>query len=306
MTTTDRDPAALPMGLRERVLVASLLARGAGQPVPAGPVISAAEAFGRAADAFYGLLCVLGEEDWTKPALRGLDVQGLVGHLTGVEDDVHRGLAGDPAVAGASHVESTQAAAVSQVGRSPAQTRVDWRRAADRTLDLVRAADLAQPTGLAQPADLAQAADDPGAKVAVHGMRLPLRALLVVRAFELWVHDNDIRRAIGLPPSLPDTPVLRLMSDLAARMLPYAATRTGLREPVDVHLVLTGPGGGTWDIAVGQRPPDPVGVAIVTDVVGFCRLAANRVTAADLDLHITGDPGRAADVLAVVPTLALD
>jgi uncharacterized protein (TIGR03083 family) len=294
MTTTDRDPAALPMGLRERVLAASLLARGAGQPVPAGPGISAAEAFGRAADAFYGLLCALGEEDWTKPALRGLDVQGLVGHLTGVEDDVHRGLAGDPAVAGASHVESTQAAAVSQAGRSPAQTRADWRRAADRTLDLVRAA------------GLAQAADDPGAKVAVHGMRLPLRALLVLRAFELWVHDNDIRRAVGLPPSVPDTPVLRLMSDLAARMLPYAATRTGLREPVDVHLVLTGPGGGTWDIAVGQSPPDPVGVAIVTGVVGFCRLAADRVTAADLDLHITGDPGRAADVLAVVPTLALD
>ena len=312
MTTKDRDPAALPMGLRERVLAASLLARGAGQPVPAGPAISAAEAFGRAADAFYGLLCALGEKDWTKPALRGLDVQGLVGHLTGVEDDVHRGLAGDPAVAGASHVESTQAAAVSQAGRSPAQTRADWRRAADRTLDLVRAAGLAEPADRARPADLsepaglAQPTDDPGAKVAVHGMRLPLRALLVVRAFELWVHDNDIRRAVGLPPSVPDTPVLRLMSDLAARMLPYAATRTGLREPVDVHLVLTGPGGGTWEIAVGQSPPDPVAVAIVTDVVGFCRLAANRVTAADLDLHVTGDPGRAADVLAVVPTLALD
>ena len=306
MTTTDRDPAALPMGLRERVLAASLLARGAGQPVPAGPAISAAEAFGRAADAFYGLLCALGEEDWTKPALRGLDVQGLVGHLTGVEDDVHRGLAGDPAVAGASHVESTQAAAASQAGRSPAQTRADWRRAADRTLDLVRAADLAQPADLAQAAGLVQPADDPGAKVAVHGMRLPLRVLLVVRAFELWVHDNDIRRAVGLPPSVPDTPVLRLMSDLAARMLPYAATRTGLREPVDVHLVLTGPGGGTWEIAVGQSPPDPAPVAIVTDVVGFCRLAANRVTAADLDLHVTGNPGRAADVLALVPTLALD
>ena len=153
---------------------------------------------------------------------------------------------------------------------------------------------------------VAQAAGDPGAKVAVHGMRLPLRALLVVRAFELWVHDNDIRRAVGLPPSVPDTPVLRLMSDLAARMLPHAATRTGLREAVDVHLVLTGPGGGTWEIAVGQSPPDPVAIAIVTDVVGFCRLAANRVTAADLDLHVTGDSGRAADVLALVPTLALD
>ena len=133
MTAADRD---LPTGLRERVLAASLLARSVGQPVPAVAEISGAEAFGRAADAFYELLCALDEEDWAKPVLRDLDVQGLVGHLIGVEDDVQAGLAGDPAVADADHVESTQDAAVRQDGRSPAQTRDDWRRAADRTLDL--------------------------------------------------------------------------------------------------------------------------------------------------------------------------
>ena len=289
MTAANPEPAGLPMGLRERVMTASRLARGAGQPVPAVPEISGAEAFGRAADAFCRLLSSLGEEDWKKPVLRDLDIQGLVGHLIGVEDDVQRGLAGDPAVADAGHVESTQGAAVRQAGRSLALTRDEWRRAADRTLEMARAASREQ-----------------AAKVAVHGMRLPLRELLVVRAFELWVHDNDIRRAVGLPPSVPDTPVLRLMSDLAARMLPYAATRTGLREPVDVHLVLTGPGGGTWEVAVGQSPPDPVAVTIVTDAVGFCRLAANRATAADLDLYVTGDSGRAAGVLAVATALALD
>jgi hypothetical protein len=44
----------------------------------------------------------------------------------------------------------------------------------------------------------------------------------------------------------------------------------------------------------------------VTDATGFCRLAANRVSAADLDLHITGDSGRAAGLLAAATTLALD
>jgi hypothetical protein len=44
----------------------------------------------------------------------------------------------------------------------------------------------------------------------------------------------------------------------------------------------------------------------VTDVVGFCRLAANRATPDSLDLYITGDPGRAAAVLAAVSALALD
>jgi uncharacterized protein (TIGR03083 family) len=294
MTAAGQDQVALPLGLRERVMAASLLAREVGQPTPAVPAISGTEAFGRTADAFHGLLCALGERDWKTPALRGLDVQGLVGHLIGVEDDVQRGLAGDPAVADVQHVESTQVAADRQADRSLVLTRDDWRGAADRTLELARAAEAAAPDGGGD------------ARIAVYGMRLPLQALLVVRAFELWVHENDIRRAVGWPPSVPGPPVLRLMSDLAARMLPYAGARTGLRGPVDVHLVLTGPGGGTWDVAVGEDSPEPTAVAIVTDAVGFCRLAANRVSVADLDLHITGDSGRAAEVLAAATTLALD
>ena len=121
MTAAGRDPGALPAGLRERVITASLLARAAGQPVPAVPAISGAEAFGRAADAFYRLLAALDERDWARPALRDLDVQGLTGHLIGVEEDIQRALAGDPAMAGADHVASTQDVAI----RRPAAPRPD-------------------------------------------------------------------------------------------------------------------------------------------------------------------------------------
>jgi uncharacterized protein (TIGR03083 family) len=282
--TTDGVP--LPMGLRERVLEASLRARAAGRPAPDVPELSPVEAFSRAADAFYGMLRALDDDDWRKPALRGLDVQGLVGHLIGVEHDTQSALAGEPEVAGADHVESTQAAADRQAGRSPAQTRADWRQAAGTTLDLVRTA-----------------ADG---EVAMHGMRLPLRALLIVRAFELWTHENDIRVAAGLPPSVPDAAALRLMCDLAVRLLPFAAARAGMPEPATVHLVLTGPGGGTWDVETGGRTPDPVAVSIVTDAVGFCRLAANRVAPGELDVHVTGDPAPAAGRLAAAATQALD
>ena len=287
MTAADRDPPALPAGLRERVLAASLRARAVGRPVPDAPEISATEAFSRAASAFHTLLCFLSDDDWRTPVLRGLDVQGLVGHLIGVESDMHRALAGDPEVADASHVESTQAAAVDQAVRPPARTRADWRRAADRTLDLARSA-------------------DSGAEVAMHGMRLPLCALLVVRAFELWTHENDIRRATGWAASVPDVSTLRLMTGLAARLLPHAAACAGLAEPVDVRLVLTGPGGGTWDLTVGAGASAPAAVSIVTNAVGFCRLVANRVTAGDLDVHVSGDPGQATAVLAAATTLALD
>jgi uncharacterized protein (TIGR03083 family) len=288
MTAEGGDAVILPTGLRERVLEASRQARAAGRSVPEVTEISPEEAFSRVADAFHGLLRALGDDDWGVPVLRGLDVQGLVGHLIGVEEDMHRCLSGDPEVAGANHVESTQHAAARQAGRAAAQTRTEWRHAADRTLDLVHGF------------------GDLRAEVAMHGMVLPLCALLVVRAFELWIHDNDIRRAVGLHPSVPDPPTLGLMTGLAMRLLPHAAARTGLNEPVDVRLVLTGPGGGTWDVAIGERPPDPVPIRIIADTVGFCRLAANRVTPDDLDLHVTGDPGLVAGVLAATSALALD
>jgi uncharacterized protein (TIGR03083 family) len=278
----------LPVDLRDRVLAAALRARGAGRAAPAAPEISPAEAFRRAAGAFHGTLRVLRDDQWREPALRGLDVQGLVGHLTGVEEDVQRCLAGDPAVAAADHVASTQAAADRQAGRPPDRTRAEWRDAADRTIALVRAA------------------GDPNAGVAVHGLRLPLDLLLVIRAFELWVHENDIRAAAGLPPSAPDASTLTLMTSAAVRLLPFAAASTGLEDPTNVHLVLTGPGGGTWDISLGRPSPEPAAVAIVTDALGFCRLVANRATPASLDTHVTGDPDRAMAVLAAATALALD
>ena len=295
MTGEERPPApsagpVLPAGLRDRVVAAALRARAAGRPDPVPEQITPDEAFARAADAFHGLLRELPDADWARPALRDLDVQGLVGHLTGVEEDVQRSLAGDPAVAGADHVASTQAAAVRQAGRRPAETRAEWRLAADRTIELAEAGDL-------------------GAEVAVHGLRIPVGLLLVVRAFELWVHDNDIRQAVALPPSVPDPATLSLMTEVAARLLPHAVARTGADEPMSLHLVLTGPGGGTWDVPIGTSgtgAADPADVVIVSDAVDFCRLVANRVTPAALELDITGDAGLAAAVLAAAPVLALD
>jgi uncharacterized protein (TIGR03083 family) len=275
MTAGERESVTPPAGLRERVIAASLQVRPPGRVIPEVPAITPMEAFSRAADAFYGLLCALDERDWRRHVLRDLDVQGLVGHLIGVEDDVQRALSGDQA-AQLDHVTSTQPAADREAGRPVAGTLADWRAAADRTLAEVRGA-----------GDLA-------AQVAVWGIPLPLGSLLVVRAFELWTHENDVRAVAGLPASVPDVSTLHLMTELVATALPFGAMLTGLQGPIDLRLVLTGPGGGTWD------------VAIVTDVVGFCRLAANRLSPADLEVHVTGDRGQAAGVLAAASALALD
>jgi uncharacterized protein (TIGR03083 family) len=280
----------LPPGLRDRVLAAARTSRPPGRALPDLPAISPAEAFGRAADAFAGLLSTLTSTAWHTPVLRDLDVQGLVGHLTGVEGDVQRAVAGDPDVASADHVASTQPAARQQRGRSPEETRRGWRAAVDRTLAALRGADL-------------------GAAAPMHGMQLPLGTLLVVRAFELWTHENDIRDVIGLTASVPDAATLRLMTDLAVQLLPHGVARVSADvAPVDVHLVLTGAGGGTWDVVIGKRgaPAHAAEVVIVADAVGFCRLVGDRISAAELGAHVTGATDLAATVLAGAAALALD
>lgn len=275
--------------LRDRVLVAARRARAPGRALPDLPELSPLAAFGRAADAFARLLTDLPAPAWRAPVLRDLDVQGLVGHLTGVEEDLQRALAGATDVADADHVASTQPAAERQAGRTPEASRHEWDAAVGTTLAAVGDADL-------------------DALVPLHGMRLTLRCLLVVRAFELWTHENDIRRAAGLPPSEPDAAVLRLMTDLAVRLLPHGVARVTAVEPLDVHLVLTGAGGGTWDVALGDRSAAPGApeVGIVADAVGFCRLVANRIEAAELGAHLTGETARADVVLAGAAALALD
>jgi len=288
MSAGNEQVVAPPAELRVRVLDVSRQTRTPGRPAPDIPDITPAEAFSRQGHAFNATLSELDAARWRQPVLRDLDVQGLVGHLTGVEEDMQRGLDGDPEVAQADHVASTQPAALRQAGRDPAQTQAEWAQAAQRTLARVR--------------DVT----DPDVVVPVYGLPLPLSMWLVVRAFELWTHENDIRRAVGLPDSVPDPATLRLMTDLVAGVLPLAGATTGLDQPISLRLVLTGPGGGTWNVRLGQPDQEPVPMRIVTDAVAFCRLAANRAAPADLDLDLAGDPGQAGLVLAAATTLGLD
>jgi uncharacterized protein (TIGR03083 family) len=291
MTAHARQP--LPSELRERVLAAAWTARPVGRAVPEPSRISPVTAFSRAAEGLDQTLDGLATPLWRMPVLRGLDVHGLVGHLIGVEHDMQRALSGDPAVADADHVQSTQAAADQQTTRTSEQTRRDWREATDRTLTLL------------------ESASDLDRVVGLHRTRLPLGSLLVARAFELWTHDNDIRTAAELALTRPDPPTLTLMTRLAVRLLPYGIHQVDPESaPVDLHLVLTGPGGGTWNIALDDRTDHDRGdvpdVGIVADAFTFCRLVANRIHPEDLHPHLTGVVAHVPRILAGAAALALD
>lgn len=293
----------LPGVLGARVATAAFDLRRPGRVVDPPEAITADVALARAMRDLAALLDSLHGEDWERGALRDLDVQGVVGHLIGVERDFHDGLGRpDGPQARTHHVDDTQAHARAQRGRPPADTVEEWRALAARSIDLVTGRDVAEVAAL-------------------HGLVLPLDMLMVARAFELWTHGDDIRRAVGWPLSAPDAAVVQKMVDLAVQLLPMVVrvpVSDGVETsaaPVSARLVLSGAAGGTFDVTLGADATARHASAdhtaapstrIVADAVTFCRLVANRVAPDAATLARAGDLPLAQAVLVGAATLALD
>ncbi len=209
--------------------------------------------------------------------------------------------------------EAAQESLLAQaVGASPfpeiAETDIDARTAAfverfdghalDAAVDLWRAA---------VDANCAWASTTSDGSANWRGLDLPADDAIVVRAFETWIHTDDLRRAIGLPGEPPDAHHLALMSDLAGRTLSMALGLVGrTRAGKTARLVLTGEGGGEWLLAMdgsgpGQATPD---VTLTADTVDWCLLVGDRITARDLEHTVVGDTSLADDLLAAAPALA--
>lgn len=304
----EADAVSPPDELAPRLERSARQRRAPGRPVDAPAPASAVEVFAAAVASMDALASSLSDEEWARTTVRGLSVQGLLGHLVGVERALAEAIVSPSADAGASvgvgHVDGTVAAVDEQRGRPPADTLDDWRAASAATLDLVGPRSSA-PDGLSEV-------------VVLFELALTLEHLLVVRAFELWTHEEDVRRATGRPLAAPPPSSLYTMTSLAVSLLPLVVDpQTPERR---VSLVLTGQGGGTWRMALGPAgevpevaAPDRTALAaatpdarIVADVVDFCRVAANRLDPDDLGYHVDGDRALAREVLSAATTLALD
>ena len=281
-----------PVALRSRVLRAAESARPPGLGIGTGPAISPVEAYRRTMVSFDAVLSELTDDEWRRHALRDLDIQGLVGHLIGVERQLHAALGIAPDVTvGADHVSATQADAVAQAGRPPADTHADWLELTAETIAHVTNLD---PEGRER-------------LITQDGFTIPVERMLVIRSFETWTHEEDIRRATGRPLAAPDSSCLRLMTEVAVSALPRGLA--SIDRPQlgrTARIVLTGPGGGTWQTSLDRGDPGPTDVRIIADAVSFCRLVANRMDPAAVGAHVTGDEALGANLLAGARALALD
>lgn len=125
---------------------------------------------------------------------------------------------------------------------------------------------------------------------------MTVRTLAVTRLTESWIHAEDIADALGCP--LEPTDRLRHTARLAWRTVPYAFARAGRTAPPGVRFALAAPSGATWVL----EPDGGAATAIEGPAVDLCRVAGQRVDAADTALVGTGP--RADEVLELVRTFA--
>jgi uncharacterized protein (TIGR03083 family) len=283
--TSAEDP---PDDLRDRLLGTALARRAVGAPLGDVEEIPANEAYGRTIAALGGLLVDLRPDEWDAPTIEGWTVKGLVAHLVAVEEYFGRQLglwqleidvALEP-----DHLGMTRAFVASWSNRPAGEVLARWQ----------------QLTGVIT-AHLAGLDRDGGRRpFHFHYLDTTLSTVLVTRVFEIWTHDEDIRRATGRSLAAPEPARLRRMSRIAVPSIPFGLAMIGAAAPGrTARIVLTGQGGGTWDqpLGWGEAAGEPE-TTVVLDVVDYCRLAARRLGASEVRVSVEGDEDLARQVLA--------
>ncbi|MEV7243912.1 maleylpyruvate isomerase N-terminal domain-containing protein [Streptomyces sp. NPDC093248] len=228
-----------------------------------------------------------------------LSVDGLVAVALGLDDPLGEAVGGEQAAAGpAARTDAFWSTSHFPPTRS---VRAPWR---DQSHRLVRTVSF---TG----------GSTGGLTVPYGDFELPLHDAMLDRAFECWVHAEDIAEAVDYPYEPPAPRHLHRMIDLAARMLPVALAerrRAGLSatgrpprlvpagEPGrSLRLEIEGAAGGEWLIPLDS--PGAVGSAefevahVALDGVEFCRLAAGHVPPEEAAAGQVGDREAIRDVL---------
>ena len=80
-------------------------------------------------------------------------------------------------------------------------------------------------------ANHAWATDNVGGHVTWRGIPMTRDDAIVVRAFETWIHTDDLRRVAGFDLEPPAPHELSVMSELASRILPIALNLTDRNRP---------------------------------------------------------------------------
>ncbi|OPG04592.1 MDMPI N domain containing protein [Streptomyces sp. GKU 895] len=310
----DLDP-----GLRTRVLEGCLDRRPPRIPVPEWAAPYDAETA-----RLDALLRDMGDAEWHAPVrLRWFEADTATSRRTTVAGVIAHLLTVDGLVALALGLGDPLGEVTAQSPTPAARTEAYWRGSHFPPTRSVRA------PWREQSHDLVRTVSFTGGgagklSVPYGDFELPLHDAMLDRAFECWVHAEDIAEAVDYPYEPPSPRHLNRMIDLAARMLPTAVAvrrQHGLASPVHgrhlvtagepgrtLRLEIEGLGGGEWLIpldspaAVGSAEHEVAHVAL--DGVEFCQLAAGHVSPEEAAAGQVGDREAIRDVLFAAASLS--
>ncbi|MET9294434.1 maleylpyruvate isomerase family mycothiol-dependent enzyme [Streptomyces sp. NPDC003077] len=259
---------------------------------------SYADAWSHSIDAISELVKPLVEGEWSRPTeLPGWSVRDIVSHIIGLESE----MLGDPRP-------------IHSLPRDLFHVKTDFARRMELQVDVRRHHTGPEMTAeleyivLRRKRALREDTRDPETVVrSPLGEDRSLKYILRQRAFDVWVHEQDLRRALGHPGNL-DSPGGQLTRDLFLLVLPKVVMKDG-GAPAGSSIVfdVSGPlefmrtvrvdetGQATLDSSVSLGPT----ATIATDWETYLRLACGRVKPAAVAdrVKIEGDRDLAQGIL---------
>jgi uncharacterized protein (TIGR03083 family) len=256
----------------------------------------------RAVHDFTTLLEELPEEDWSTPTdLAGWDVRAVASHTAHLES-ILAGAPEETAEVGEPEHVTGLMGLYTEIG-------VVNRRAAspDQLINEIRSATTARHTAL-----LADPPTDGSARpeVVFGGVPWSWETLLRNRPLDIWMHEQDVRRAVGRPGNL-DTPPAQHTADYLIEAFGYVlAKKAGAAPGTTALLVVEGsaPAGFTVNDAGRGEPlswlPPRADATLTMDREAFIVLAGGRRAPEPGRVAVDGDQElgrRLVDAMATTP-----
>jgi uncharacterized protein (TIGR03083 family) len=243
------------------------------------------EAFEQSVRSLLSVAQDLDPDDWRRPTdLPGWSVHDIVAHLCAVE----RELLGEPPPTLAMYGPHV---------RGPFGQHMERGVAARRSLPPEDVVDELR-TCLEQrlPQMRAMRADQPPTRV-VADQDWDATELLRNRAFDAWMHEQDVRRAVTRPGNLDGSGALVTREMLLGALPVLVARRAGAVAGQSLRLVSSGALGFTADVAVGTNgrgalsrvPLEEPTAVLRAGWETWVRLLGGRMSPADAVVEIDGD-----------------
>ena len=256
------------------------------------------EVWHRAATDAVRLLRSLDEGDWGLATdLPGWDVRAVAAHLAHLESE----LAGNPQeqveVPDAPHIKGL----MGQFTEAGPVARAAW--ATDRIIDELESSVAKRHAAMLTEPPTDPQAPGPGFAALIGWTWL---TLLTNRPFDIWMHEQDIRRATARPGGL-DSPAATHVASVFARGLPFVlGKKVGAPPGTSVVLEVTGAQPQTHAVRVGDggrgellehEPAEPT-TRISLDFESWIILAGGRRPVRSVPTTVAGDRAVAEAFLA--------